>query len=100
MPDTKGALMQRTTLTIDGHSHVLAQGTDLRELKTSVEAAVTAGGRFVNLTAVGNVAVSVLVSPGVAVFLTTKEVPEDNRDTGDLAHPFEESLRWDIADLL
>ena len=91
--------MHRTTLTIDGHSHVLAQGTDMRGLKAAAEGAVLAGGRFIDLTVVGNVAVSVLVSPGVAIFLTTREVAEDNRDTGDLAEPFEDQLQWDIADL-
>lgn len=91
--------MQRTTLTIDGHSHVLAQGTQLGSLKAAAEEAVRAGGKFIDLTVVGNVAVSVLVSPGVAIHFTTREVAEDERDTGELAEPFDESLHWDIADL-
>jgi hypothetical protein len=91
--------MQRTTLTIDGHSYVLAQGTDLGKLKASAEDAVLAGGRFVDLTVVGNVAVSVLVSPGVAIFLTTRSVPVDNRDTGEVADPYAKDAEWDLADL-
>ena len=91
--------MQRTTLTIDGHSYVLAQGTQLAELRASAEEAVIAGGRFVDVTVVGNVAVSVLISPGIPVFLATHEVPEDNRDTGDLADPYDDESSWDIADL-
>ena len=92
--------MRRTTLTIDGHSYELAQGTQLGALKSSVEDAVREGGRFVDVTVVGNVAVSVLVSPGVAVFLTTNEVPEDDRDTGDLTRPYSDLVAWDIGDLL
>ena len=91
--------MQRTTLTIDGHSHVLAQGTELGALKASAEAAVSAGGRFIDLTVVGNLAVSVLVSPGVAIFLTTREVVEDDRDTGDLADPYDDQVMWSISEL-
>jgi hypothetical protein len=90
--------MQRTTFTIGGHAHVLAQGTDLGALKATAEDAVRAGGRFVDLTVIGNVAVSVLVSPGVAIFFTTREVSEDSRDTGDLAEPYDASM-WDIAEL-
>ncbi|GGE95674.1 hypothetical protein [Mycetocola zhadangensis] len=91
--------MRRTTLTIEGHSYVLAQGTETATLKASAEEAVVAGGKFVDLTVVGNIAVSVLVSPGVAIVITTQEVPDDPRDTGHLSEPYSDDNAWDIADL-
>jgi hypothetical protein len=92
--------MQRTTLTIDGHSDVLAHSTHMGMLKSSVEDAVRDGGRFVDLTLAGNIDVSVLISPGVAVYLSTHEVEDDDRDTGDLAKPYDDQSIWDIADLI
>lgn len=91
--------MRRTTLTVDGHSYLLAQGTQLGDLKTAVEDAVRTGGRFVDITMVGNVAVSVLVSPGVPIVLTSREVVDDSRDKGELSRPFDHGLVWDIAEL-
>ena len=92
--------MWRTTLTIDGQSHVLAQGTQIAALKTEAEDAVRVGGRFIDLTVVGNFAVSVLVTPGVAISLTTREVPDDPRDNGDILEPYDHLDVWDVADLL
>jgi hypothetical protein len=91
--------MKRTTLTIDGHSFVLAQNTPLDELKSAAERAVSEGGRFVDLTLVGNIAVSALVSPGVSVVLTSHDVPEDNRDTGNLGDPYQDDSMWGMTDL-
>lgn len=90
--------MQRTTLTIDGHEHVLAQGTDLDAPKRSAEAAVRDGGRFVDVTVVGNIAVSILASRGVPIYLSTRKVLDDSRDTGDLAAPYDDSA-WQIPEL-
>ncbi|MFU8947466.1 hypothetical protein ACLRGF_12130 [Mycetocola zhadangensis] len=91
--------MRRTTLTVDGHSYLLAQGTQLGDLKTTVEDAVRTGGRFVDITVVGKVAVSVLVSPGVPIVLTSRDVADDSRDNGDLSRPFDDGMAWDIAEL-
>lgn len=91
--------MLRSTLTIERHSYELAQNTDLQALKQATEKAVAAGGRFVDVTVVGNIAMSVLVTPGVPILLRTEEVPDDDRDTGDVADPFTTS-DWDITDLL
>ena len=91
--------MQRTTLTIDGRSYALAKGTEIATVKSSVEKAVAAGGKFVDLTIVGNVAVSVLVSPGVTIVVTTQEVPDDVHDTGYVEDPYGDDNTWDVADL-
>jgi len=97
---TEGALMRRTTLTIDGHSDVLAHSTHMGLLKSSVEDAVRDGGRFVDLTVAGNVSVSVLISPGVAVHLSTHEVEDDDPDAGDHSKRYDEQSIWDITDLI
>jgi hypothetical protein len=95
--DEEMTAMRRTTLVIDGRSYELAQGTLLDELKSLIEAAVHDGGRFVDVTVVGNVAISILVSPGVPILLTTRQVSEDDRDTGDLDEPFD-ITEWEIHD--
>jgi hypothetical protein len=87
--------MRRITLAVDGRSYELAQGTRLKELKSSIETAVHNGGRFVDVTVVGNVAMSILVSPGVPILLTTRQVREDDRDTGNLGEPFD-ITEWEI----
>lgn len=89
--------MHRTILTVEGHSYVLAEGTDALSVKAEVERAVVAGGRFVDLTMVGDAVVSVLISPGVAVTLASLDVPDDDQEGGAT---FEDHSTWDIADLL
>jgi hypothetical protein len=91
--------MQRTTLTLGAHSYALAQGVQLDDLKSRIEGAVSAGGKFVDVTVLGNVAVSVLATPGIAVLLTMEEVADDPRDNGELAEPFD-FTEWEISDLL
>ncbi|MGG7463287.1 hypothetical protein [Plantibacter sp. YIM 135347] len=96
--DVEETIVQRSTLTIDGHSYELAQSTQLSVLKAAAEDAVQSGGRFVDVTIVGNVAVSILISPGVPIFIATLEVVNDDRDTGDLAEPFD-TTEWEIGRL-
>jgi hypothetical protein len=91
--------MQRTTLTLGAHSYALAQGVQLDDLKAKLEGAVSSGGKFVDVTLVGNVAVSILATPGIAVLLTTEEVAHDPRDTGELAEPFDYT-EWEISELI
>jgi hypothetical protein len=91
--------MLRTTLAINGRNYQLAQGTDLPALKTAIEDAVAAGGKFVDVIVVGNVAVSILASPGLPIFFTTREVEADDRDTGDVADPFDVTA-WEIDGLM
>jgi hypothetical protein len=91
--------MLRTTLTLGAHSYALAQGTRLDELKSRIEGAVGSGGKFVDVTLLGNVAVSILAAPGLPILLTTEEVQHDPRDNGDLGEPFDYA-EWEIAELL
>jgi hypothetical protein len=91
--------MLRTTLTIGGQSYVLAQNSNLNELKSSLEIAVSSGGKFVDVTVLGNVAVSILATPGVPVLLTTEQVAYDPRDTGEVAEPFDYT-EWEMSELI
>lgn len=88
--------MRRSTLTIDGHSYELAQNTQLDELKRNAEEAVQGGGRFIDVTVVGNVVISILLSPGVPVSISSLEVADDDRDAGDGAEPFD-TTEWEIG---
>jgi hypothetical protein len=90
--------MQRTTLTIAEKSYELAQGGRIEPLKSALEEAVRSGGKFVDVVVVGNVAVSILASPGIPILLTTREVSEDSRDNGNVDEPFNVT-EWEISDL-
>lgn len=81
--------MERTTMQVDGRSHLLAQGQDLEKIKSDAVEAVRAGGDMVHVTVVGNHVLDVLVSQGVLVTFETESVPDDARDDGDLAAPFD-----------
>ncbi|MCM6762811.1 hypothetical protein NB037_10325 [Rathayibacter sp. ZW T2_19] len=86
--------MIRTTVTIDGKTYGLSQGADVTGLKASTTEASRAGGGMVDFVVVGNRQVSALVSPGVPVIFEDVEVPDDDRDTGDVQEP------WDDIDYL
>jgi hypothetical protein len=81
--------MRRTTIHIDGHDYRVAQNQDIESIKQAAIEAVRDGGDFVTLTLVGNRELQVLVSTGVAITVQTDEVPDDDRDDGNLAVPFE-----------
>jgi hypothetical protein len=81
--------MERTTMQVDGRSHLLAQGQDLQEIKRGTVEAIRAGGDLVQVTVVGNRVLDILVSQGVSVTFETLSVPDDPRDDGDLAAPFD-----------
>jgi len=69
-------------------SYALAQNADLATIRSDMEAAVQAGGLFVDLVVVGNRAVSVLVTPGIPIVIDQEQVEDDGRDTGDVDRPF------------
>jgi hypothetical protein len=91
--------MRRTTLTIDGRAYELATGTDNDGLKKAIEEAVSAGGRFVDVTVLGNTVVSVLASPGVPILLTSREIDIDDLsdDPNNQADALD-IVEWEIAD--
>ncbi|MBF4461153.1 MULTISPECIES: hypothetical protein [unclassified Rathayibacter] len=86
--------MIRTTVTIEGKTYGLSQGTDVDELKQSATRATQAGGGLVDFVIVGNRHVTVLISTGVPVIFEEVVVADDDRDTGDVQHP------WDDIDYL
>jgi hypothetical protein len=80
--------MLRTSITIDRTKFFLAQGADPATLRAEMIQAIRSGGGFVRFVEVGNRAVTVLTSPGVAVIFEEAEVDVDDRDTGDEGHQF------------
>lgn len=86
--------MIRTTVTIEGKTYGLSQGTDVAALKDSATRATQAGGGLVDFVIVGNRPVSVLISTGVPVIFEEFRVADDSRDTGDVREP------WDDIDYL
>lgn len=80
--------MVRTTMTVGDSVFLLAQGTDLPDLKRRIEAAVQTPGRFVDVVVVGNRAASVLMFSGIRVVFAIETVQFDNRDTGDELTPY------------
>lgn len=80
--------MQRVEVSINGTSHLLAQGQQIATLKASIEDAVHAGGRFIDFTVVGNRTVSVLVTMASHVVFAVEAVQYDARDDGDEEHPY------------
>lgn len=80
--------MVRTEISLDGETYFLAQGQAPDEIQRRMEAAVQAGGKFVDFVVVRNRAVSVLVSPGVPIVFSVQTVQFDPRDTGDEETPF------------
>jgi hypothetical protein len=85
---SKDVMMKRHYVVVAGTTFFLAQGHDVQTVKDSVVAALRAGGGMVDLIVVGNVEVSVAISPGVAVIFQSEEVDLDLRDSGDLADPY------------
>lgn len=87
--------MKRTTITVGGKRYALAQGRAVDGVKAAAVAAVRTGGDLVDIVVLGNREVSVLISPGVPVQFETVEIPEDDRDDGDLRAPFETVSSFD-----
>jgi hypothetical protein len=85
---SKDVSMKRHYVVVAGTTFFLAQGLDVQTVKDSVVAALRAGGGLVDLVVVGNVGVSVAISPGVVVIFQSEEIDFDSRDSGDLADPY------------
>lgn len=84
--------MRRDTVTVAGERFVLAQGHDLGDVKERTVQAARDGGDLVDLVVLGNVEVSVLVTPGVPVVFTSEVIEyddQDPRDTGDVTSVFD-----------
>lgn len=70
--------MYATELTIGDHAYLLRAGTDERGVLDELTAAVRAGGGVVELPAgAPNTPRSVLISPGVPVFIERIPIPDD-----------------------
>lgn len=85
--------MYATELTIGDHAYLLRAGTDERGVLDELTAAVRAGGGVVELPAAApNSPRSVLISPGVPVFIERIPIPDDlpYTDDGDAEDPCEE----------
>jgi hypothetical protein len=80
--------MTQTQISVNSGAYVLAQNQDIDDLKKRIEAAVDAGGRFVEFTVVGNRSVNVLVTPRTHIALSVETVEFDPRDTGDHDVPY------------
>jgi hypothetical protein len=81
--------MRRTTMQITGRDYLLAQGQDVDALKEHVLAALRDGAGIITATLVGNRELDILISPGVPITFQAEEVPDDARDDGDLASPYD-----------
>lgn len=80
-------MVQKTLALGDSH-FVLAQGQDERDLQHRIEAAVHAGGGFVDFVVVGNRRVSAFMTGAERIVVTVETVLFDERDTGNVEHPF------------
>lgn len=78
-----GAMMRRTTLSIDGRRFLLAVSLDTKALEQRLVEAVRNRGDMVSFTVAGEREVCVLVSPGVAVILEHEDVPIEDPDAED-----------------
>jgi hypothetical protein len=81
--------MQRITITVSDTQHPLAQGQIIEDIETAALQAIRGGGDIVKVTLYGNRELAILVSPGVPITFEVAEVPEEDRDNGDLSNPFE-----------
>lgn len=88
--------MQRISISVNGDVHPLAQGSDVEELKHDVTEAIDAGGRFVEMTVVGNRRVSALVTASTSVTISVETVDFDARDDGDAATPYDDGGEYGI----
>lgn len=67
--------MERTTLVIDGTDFVLAEESDLSELKDRIADAARTGPSFVDFVTI-DARASVLIGPGTRVVFTTVSITE------------------------
>lgn len=84
--------MRTDTITIDRKSYLLAHGESAEKLQQQVLDSIKAGGGIVRFIEVGNREVHAIVSPGVPVTFESVERQVDDRDDGDITHPFDPDL--------
>jgi hypothetical protein len=82
--------VHQTTVAIGDMHFALAQNSDVEHLKAAALEAVRNGSGFVDFTVVGNRLVSVLLPVGTIVVFSSGEIAEDERDTGNLRHPYDD----------
>ena len=75
--------MHATELIIGDHTYVLPPGTDENNVLEQLTDAVRAGGGVVELPPTSASSRSVLISPGVPVFIERIPVPDDPIDAVD-----------------
>ncbi|QYF73129.1 hypothetical protein [Cryobacterium sp. PAMC25264] len=80
--------MQVYTLTVGDRPFRLQRSCDVAELATALTSAVRDGGGMVSLPVAGDVAVAVLVSPGVCVVLEIHDVELAAAVTGEVDFPW------------
>lgn len=81
--------MQRITMNVDGTCYHLAQGQDIATIEAAVVAADREGADIVKVTLYGNRSLDVIATPGVPITFESEEVPDEDRDDGDLQSPFD-----------
>jgi hypothetical protein len=80
----KGGIVHATELIIGDHTYLLPAGTDEAEVLDQLTSAVRAGGGVVELPpAMPHSLRSVLISPGVAVFIERIPITDDAADEDD-----------------
>jgi len=68
--------MQRSTLTIERYCYGLDPDIDLDAFRSTMEAAIESGGRFVDVPTPGTAELSVFIGPGLPIVIRTDEVPD------------------------
>jgi hypothetical protein len=70
-----------TEMTFGSRTLYLSPSEDVSELQSKAVEAVRAGGGFITVsTAPNDTALSILISPGVALSFQSREVVDDNRE--------------------
>ena len=89
--------VKRTTVTIDKQRFAVPVTSDITALKDAIEDALRRGGGFVDVPAGPNHTLSVLVSPGLTLFIEEEELPADEharRESGQAPHEGGSGSYW------
>jgi hypothetical protein len=76
-------------MNVDGTSYLLAQGQEVAAIEAAVVEADREGADVVKVTLYGNRELDVVATPGVPITFGSEEVPDEERNDGDLDSPFE-----------
>jgi hypothetical protein len=88
--------VQRIIMNIDGTTYYLAQGQNIATIEDAIVAADREGGEVVKVTLYGNRNLDVVATPGVPITFEIEEVPDEDRDDGDLESPFDIPDYYDL----